>query len=810
VRQLPPSLAALAAYRQFIVYELVPDLDRPGKTFKYPVNLANPRGRRPDAHDPIIWMSAEDACAAAAARGPSHGVGFTFTEADPFYFIDIDHCAVPARDATDTSPATPATWAPIVTELCGLLPGAAVEISQSGTGLHIIGTGTAPADRRKKDHSNRLFDLYTEKRFVALTGTGIIGDVRADGTASLLAITDKYLRWSGGVGTPRDWTVEPCAEWRGPADDAELIGRAMRSNSSAAAFGTGVNFADLWNRNVDALAGRYLPDPNSQAPFGESEADRALAQHLAFWTGKDCERIERLMRMSALARDKWDSHGTYMYLTITGAIAVQGDVLVDAPANTAPPLGTLAPADTAPRAVLLQTSDLYLKPEGQIEHFAGCVYVEDQHKVLVPGGTLIKADQFRVRYGSRIFELDSDRTKETRDPWEAYTQSLAVRHPRADGTCFRPELAPAALVDYDGQVKANIWWPVTTSRLAGDAGPFLRHLAALLPDERDRTIVLSYMAAVVQHKGYKFQWCPVIQGVEGNGKTLLTRCVAFAVGRRYSYYPKASQIAKQFNDWQYGCIFAGVEDIYVAESQAHVMEELKPMVTGTENEIEGKGEKKETRELCFNLMLNSNIQAAIRKMRNDRRFAMFFTAQQSAQALIDWGMSGNYFPAMYTWLRSGGYAIVNELLQSYNIEPEYNPCVQVGGLAGRAPMTTSFEAAISASLGSVEQEVVEAVEQGLPGFAGGWISSMMFDRLLERLGRANRVPLNKRRDMLISLGYDWHPGLVLGRVNNDVAPDGGKPRLFIAHGHRDRALTDASVIARAYSLAQPSALGVAA
>lgn len=41
------------------------------------------------------------------------------------------------------------------------------------------------------------------------------------------------------------------------------------------------------------------------------------------------------------------------------------------------------------------------------------------------------------------------------------------------------------------------------------------------------------------------------------------------------------------------------------------------------------------------------------------------------------------------------------------------------------------------------------------------------------------VPRNKRRELLRSLGYDWHPALegTNGRVNNVVMPDNGKPRL---------------------------------
>jgi hypothetical protein len=68
----------------------------------------------------------------------------------------------------------------------------------------------------------------------------------------------------------------------------------------------------------------------------------------------------------------------------------------------------------------------------------------------------------------------------------------------------------------------------------GDVSLFLAHMKKILPIPRDRSILLAYMAAVVQHQGVKFQWAPLIQGVEGNGKTLFSRCVAEAVGVRYS------------------------------------------------------------------------------------------------------------------------------------------------------------------------------------------------------------------------------------------------------------------------------------
>jgi P4 family phage/plasmid primase-like protien len=120
----------------------------------------------------------------------------------------------------------------------------------------------------------------------------------------------------------QEWTNDPCPEWRGPTDDDELIRRALRSQSGAAAFSNKASFADLWNANEEALSHTYPAEGRS---YDASRADAALAQHLAFWTGKDCERIHRLMGQSKLVRDKWDRED-YLPRTILGAVSRQIDV----------------------------------------------------------------------------------------------------------------------------------------------------------------------------------------------------------------------------------------------------------------------------------------------------------------------------------------------------------------------------------------------------------------------------------------------------------------------------------------------------
>lgn len=314
---LSPPLQPLAAYRRWVNWVAIPDPDRPGKTTKRPMDVRT--GLYCKAVDPAHQYSYVEA---AATGSP---VGFVFNDADGFWFLDMDGCL-----ASDGNGGY--RWSALASELCGLVSGAAIETSQSGTGLHAIGRGACPA------HSCRNItaglELYTHDRFVALTDKGTIGNAATDLSA---AIADVAQRWfpPNPHGDIAGWTSEPVCDWGGPEDDAELLRAALASGkkNAQAAFGTGhVAFADLWNADTDALSKKWPPDPNSNDLFNRSHADAALASHLAYWTGKNCERIRALMWGSALARAKWEDRPEWLDTTILRAASVVTNVAQARPA----------------------------------------------------------------------------------------------------------------------------------------------------------------------------------------------------------------------------------------------------------------------------------------------------------------------------------------------------------------------------------------------------------------------------------------------------------------------------------------------
>lgn len=780
---------ALMPYCQWVLWVAAPSKTRPGKTDKIPID---PRtGRYAGHNDPAIRMTGAEALAALPAARAT-GVGFVFTREVPFFCIDVDNAL---HDGV---------WSPVAQTLCNWLSTCFIEVSYSGKGLHIIGT-TQPFECGEENKTYKL-DLYGQSagHFIALTGH------HAQGDASRLVDLSPLIAWPGwssrpvAGSLPTEWTACPSSDWSGPADDEELIRRMLASKPSAASvLGSRATVQELWAADSAALS-RCYPD-NHGREFNWSDADAALCSHLAFWAGKDCERMDRLFRVSGLMRDKWE-RPDYMQSTILKAVAWCKNVY----SQPAP-----ESSSTSVAGGITGTSPLCSISE-QPEYFKDCVYVADRHRVWVPDGRMLKPEVFKIQYGSRQFMMDAQGNKTSDDAFKCFTQSQAIKFPKAATTCFRPELPAGVIFEEENRLVVNTYRPIATPRISGDPSPFTDLLARMLPNERDRSILLSYLAAMVQNPGVKFQWWPVIQGVQGNGKSAIIRCMEFAIGRRYSHLPNVESMAKtgnQFNAWIEGKLFVGIEEIYVNDRR-DFLEAFKATVTNDRLTMEGKGVDQVMGDNRANGIMCTNHKDGVPIGTDNRRYAIFYTAQQSVEDKQRDGMTGAYFPDLYDWFngRGGycrlgvnyGYAVVNDWLRNYTPATEFNPA----RLCQEAPHTSSTVEAVRLSLGIVEQEAMEAHESGLYGFCGDWISSTHLNRWLTTNGLDKRMPRNKRRGMLQSLGYERHEGLPDGRVHNPLT-DGGftdRPTLYCRRGSASMRLRGTDIVEQ-YQAVQRAAGG---
>lgn len=729
--------------KQFICWREVPDPNG-GKPRKVPTDPTT--GRNIDPHTPSRWMMYQDALTAAKAKG--YMVGIVLTAGDPYFLFDVDNCVSGGE------------WHPGALDIVARFPNAMIEVSVSGTGLHVIGRCDAAAlgpRSHKFWHQDVQCEFYSDKRFIALGIEGTQrGDPEGECTAALGAVVPVATMPKI---TAAALTAGPVPEYTGPTDDTDLTKALLLSKGSTASmFGSKASARQLWERDVVALA-QHFPPINTDDPFDLSSADMALMMHLAFWTGKDAARMDRLFRMSGLMREKYSTRPEYATATVGKAVSgCKGvyDKVVE-----------VLPAENH------SVDPVMMDGNTQLTHFEGCVYVWGQERIMVRGGHLLKQSQFRALYGGYSFTMETSQAKPTYNAYEAFTESRWHTFPKVRRTRFLPAEPHGKIIEDDDGNGVNIYVQPNIRMLRGDTSMFDDFFCKFLPVERDRQILMSWMAAVIQYPGKKFLWVPVIQGTEGNGKSMLGDILTYAVGEKYCWSPDSSKLDRQFNTFLENRRLITVEEMHMFHKN-QIADIIKALITNSRQEVEGKGTNADMiADYCANWLFTTNHRDAIVKGPNDRRFSVFYTAQQSVKDMIDVGWwETDYFVKLYDWLRADGYALMAGYLMDYKIQAEFNPaegCVT-------APKTSSHNEVIAESRTSAEQHIVEAVDSGMIGFRGGWISTWAASKLLDdvRMHKSGAAIGN----LLSRLGYEK----VRRSPSHVVAEGNSKPVLYAKPG----------------------------
>ncbi len=251
---------------------------RSGRLTKIPYDPRSGRMARTDT--PGTWADLSTALD-ALRLGTRDGVGFVFTEGDPYTGIDLDNAIDEHGEAKP--------WA---RSFLDLLPrGAYVETSPSGRGLHAIVRACKPGTRCKKAFGDGAIEIYDQGRYFTMTGQRL-GPQNAEvpnGQEGMMAI---YARLFEERHAPQQRGTPSTMP------DRELLDRAFASRN-------GARIRALW-------------DGNHRAYGSQSEADLSLCSHLWFWSGGDTARVDSLFRQSGLMRPKWN-RADYREATIAKA-----------------------------------------------------------------------------------------------------------------------------------------------------------------------------------------------------------------------------------------------------------------------------------------------------------------------------------------------------------------------------------------------------------------------------------------------------------------------------------------------------------
>src|SRR6266702_6249632 len=269
-------LSELLPYSQFVVWKYTMEHK---KLKKRPFN---PRTNVPArTNDPSTCKGVNQALR-ALATGRYNGIGFVFTENDPFTGTDLDACM--SKDGSI------APWAQeIITSLSSY-----TEYSPSKLGVHILTQATLPGAGRKIG----TVEMYAKDRFFTLTTDQVTGTppAIAERQEAIQALyqriappvpPERIQNTRGGVGSGSALTELPPEARHDP-----LLQQLLRGDTTG-----------------------------FQSP---SNADFVLALKLLHWTGDNIELTRKLFLQSGLYREEKTERKTgattYLEMTIHNAL----------------------------------------------------------------------------------------------------------------------------------------------------------------------------------------------------------------------------------------------------------------------------------------------------------------------------------------------------------------------------------------------------------------------------------------------------------------------------------------------------------
>ncbi len=215
----------------------------------------------------------------ALKTGTYNGLGFVFSDDDPFTGIDIDNCIL-------NNCIAPAAEA-LITDLWSY-----TELSPSHTGVHILVAGTIPEGRRKGN-----IEMYSKERYFTLTTHHLKGSPET--IEERQHQLDNLYAQLTHQQPPREHSVYVQSQ-----HDNAVLEKAEKAKN-------GASFTALYNGNTAGFRSK-------------SEADFTLVLRLLYWTNDDIEQTKRLFKQSGLYDpEKTESprgESTYLDVTISNAL----------------------------------------------------------------------------------------------------------------------------------------------------------------------------------------------------------------------------------------------------------------------------------------------------------------------------------------------------------------------------------------------------------------------------------------------------------------------------------------------------------
>ena len=264
-----------------------------------------------------------------------------------------------------------------------------------------------------------------------------------------------------------------------------------------------------------------------------------------------------------------------------------------------------------------------------------------------------------------------------------------------------------------------------------DVAAVERHFRELLPDDRERALLLSVFAHVVQ-TGKRVNWAVFLQGTEGDGKSFLTSLMEAVLGGSNVKTIHARSLMEQWNDWAAGSQLAVVEEVKLHGHNRHdVLNTVKPLITNHIVSMRVKHLSHFEVPNTQTYLLLSNYVDAMPIGDNDSRYFVLQSRFQSKGQIETFKASNpGYYERLFGAVERSPGALRGWLL-GLPLHEEFNPRT-------RAPWSRSHDYVSSMSASDEAQALADTLEQsaGAPDLSDEFLDqALLTERTVAITGR---------------------------------------------------------------------------
>ena len=183
----------------------------------------------------------------------------------------------------------------------------------------------------------------------------------------------------------------------------------------------------------------------------------------------------------------------------------------------------------------------------------------------------------------------------------------------------------------------------------------LGHVRHLFRVERDGDLLLDWIAHIVQ-TGSRVNWAPVIQGVQGDGKSWFAELLKAVLGMSNVVVIKGKALEEQYNAWAEGHQIVFIEEVRLhGKNRWDAVNNLKTNITNTTVEI------RRMRTDIYNVInqssyfLTTNSRDGLPIDSTDTRYFPMFSRWQRKEELKQFmAEHPDYYPDLYASLNEPG------------------------------------------------------------------------------------------------------------------------------------------------------------